>query len=83
MKVEKVIKKTTIEHEELIIKYNKSDIEELIRKDVAAHGYVANKIQFKTNWKYVGDEWGMNNSPVSYFTGVELDALEKEESDGL
>lgn len=79
MKVEKIIKKHTIEYEELMMRYEKSDIEDMITRDVEDKGYLVDRIEFKTDWKYVSDEWGMNSSPVSSFHGIEVYVTERSE----
>ena len=79
MKVEKIIIKHTIEYEELMMQYEKSDIEDMITRDVEYKGYLVDRIEFKTDWKHVSDEWGMNNSPVSSFHGIEVYVTERSE----
>ena len=44
---------------------------DLIRKDLEAHGYKVENISVLTDTKYIGDEWGMNRTLITYLKGIE------------
>lgn len=70
MKVEKVNKIIEIEQQETIVTYDKSDIEQLILKDMREQGLEVKDISFITDYKYVSDEWGMNPHTTTVFNGA-------------
>lgn len=53
-----------------VINYSIEDIRNLIRRDLEIKGYKAGSISFKTDYKYVSDEWGMNRSLTTAFNGA-------------
>lgn len=71
MKIETVRTIKEIEVEKIIVKYNKEEIEDLIRKDLETHGYKVENISVITKSKYIEDEWGMNRSLTTYLKGIE------------
>jgi hypothetical protein len=71
MKIETVQTTKKIEVEKTIAKYSQKEIEDLIRKDLEAHGYKVENISVLTETKYVVDEWGMNRRLTTYLKGIE------------
>ena len=71
MKIETVRTIKEIEVEKIIAKYSKEEIEDLVRKDLEAHGYKVENISVLTKSKYIEDEWGMNRSLITYLKGIE------------
>lgn len=71
MKIETVQTIKEIEVEKIVAKYSQEEIKDLIRKDLEAHGYKVENISILIESKYVGDEWGMNRSLITYLKGIE------------
>ena len=59
------------------LEYSSEYIKDLILQDAAKKGYRVAEVKFLTDWKYVGDEWGMNRSPMSSFRGAEVGLWEE------
>ena len=58
----------------IIAEYTQEEIKELIKKDLKERGYILSKdVNFKTSWKYVFDDWGMNRAIVTTFNGVSVE----------
>ena len=58
----------------IIAEYTQEEIRELIKKDLKERGYILSKdVNFKTSWKYVFDDWGMNRAIVTTFNGVSVE----------
>ena len=55
----------------IVAKYSQEEIVDLIRKDLEAHGYKVKNISVLTDSKYIGDEWGMNRTLITYLKGIE------------
>jgi len=55
----------------IVAKYSQEEIVDLIRKDLEAHGYKVENISVLTDTKYIGDEWGMNRTLITYLKGIE------------
>ena len=60
MKIETVRATKKIEVEKIVARYSQEEIEDLIRKNLEAHGYKVENISVLTDSKYIEDEWGMN-----------------------
>ena len=71
MKIETVQTIKEIEVEKIVAKYSQEEIVDLIRKDLEAHGYKVENISVLTDTKYIGDEWGMNRTLITYLKGIE------------
>jgi len=71
MKIETVQTTKEIEVEKIVAKYSQEEIEDLVRKDLEAHGYKVENISVLTKSKYIEDEWGMNRSLTTYLKGIE------------
>ena len=71
MKIETVRTIKEIEVEKIIAKYSQEEIKNLVRKDLEAHGYKVENISILTESKYIGNEWGMNRSLITYLKGIE------------
>ena len=71
MKIETVRATKKIEVEKIIAKYSQEEIEDLIRKDLEAHGYKVENISVLTESKYIEDEWGMNRRLTTCLKGIE------------
>ena len=50
--------------------YSKEDIAKLILDDLKDKASFVGEMQFKTDWKYKSDEWGMNQFVATEFKGV-------------
>ena len=70
MKIENIVKKHQVETEEKIAQYSVKDIENLIIKDLKEQGLKASEVNFKTDYKYVSDDWGMNTHIRTTFNGA-------------
>jgi hypothetical protein len=71
MKIETARTIKEIEVKKIVAKYNQEEIENLVRKDLEAHGYKVENISILTESKYIEDEWGMNRSLTTYLKGIE------------
>lgn len=59
----------------IIAEYTQEEIIELIKKDLKERGYILSKdVKFKTSWKYVLDDWGMNYVTVTEPNGASAEA---------
>ena len=66
--IKEVVERTVLEYH-----YSKEDVEELIVADLKSKGYKPNEVKFKTDYKYVSDEWGMNAHPATVFKGAVIE----------
>ena len=71
MKIETVQTTKKIEVEKIVARYSREEIENLVRKDLEAHGYKVENISVLTESKYIEDEWGMNRRLTTYLKGIE------------
>jgi len=72
MKIENETKNIEVTKEIIKAVYSEIDIKNLILADLKSQGYNVQAILFKTNYKYVSDEWGMNCHSVTEFCGAEV-----------
>ena len=64
----------------IIAEYTQEEIRELIKKDLKERGYISSKdVNFKTSWKYVLDDWGMNRSIITTFNGASVEIERSDE----
>lgn len=80
MKIETVQTIKEIEVEKIVAKYSQEEIKDLIRKDLEAHGYKVENISILTDTKYIGDEWGMNRTLITYLKGIEAVVTQSDEN---
>ena len=71
MKIETVQTIKEIKVEKIIAKYSREEIVNLVQKDLEAHGYKVENISVITKSTYLGDEWRMNRSLITYLKGIE------------
>ena len=72
MEIKTITTKKEYVVEELMVKYTPEDIIKLIQTDLESKGFVLNNISFKTESKYVSDEWGMDRHQTTNFVGAEV-----------
>ena len=80
MRIKTVRTTKKIEVEKTVAKYSQEEIEDLIRKDLEAHGYKVENISVITKTKYIEDEWGMNRSLTTYLEGIEAVVAPSDEN---
>ena len=71
MKIKTIQTTKKTEVEKIIARYSQEEIQDLIRKDLEAHGYKVENIFVLTESKYIEDEWGMNRRLTTYLKGIE------------
>ena len=71
MEIETIQTTKEIKVKKIVAKYNQKEIEDLVRKDLEAHGYKVENISILTESKYIEDEWGMNRNLTIYLKGIE------------
>ncbi len=76
MEVKKLKQSIKVEKEKFVLYISEQELKQIILDKIKETGYRAFGIEsifFLTGYKYVEDEWGMNQHQVSFFKGVEVE----------